>query len=52
MLWWSGLLYRGGAALQTTGDRVLYCHDPDLCIWIQYAGILQSAVYIFRFFFL
>jgi len=52
MLWWSGLLYRGGAALQTTGDRVLYCHDPDLCIWIQYAGILQSAVYIFRIFFL
>lgn len=25
MLWWSGLLYRGGAALQTTGNRVLYC---------------------------
>ena len=38
--WWSGLLYRGGAALQTTGNRVLYCHDHDLCIWIQYAGIL------------
>ena len=40
MLRWSGLLYRGGAALQTTGNRVLYCHDHDVCIWIQYAGIL------------
>ena len=48
-----GKCYGGPAYyIEATGDRVLYCHDPDLCIWIQYAGILQSAVYIFRIFFL
>ena len=40
MLWWSGLLYRGGTALRDHWQSCSVLHDHDLCIWIQYAGIL------------
>lgn len=49
---YGGPAYYIEAALHSRplGDPVLYLHDRHLCLWLQYAGILQSPVHVFLVF--